>query len=384
MAFEFATANRIVFGVGAASQAPELARELGRRVLLVTGTPRQATVALVERLAAAGLVAARVVVSSEPTVEDVRAAVASAASMACDMVVAIGGGSVIDTGKAVAALLANGGDPLDYLEVIGAGRPLARPAAPVIAVPTTAGSGAEVTKNAVLASREHGVKASLRHVSMLPRVALVDPSLTADLPPSLTATTGLDALAQIVEPYLSRRANPMTDAVCREGMVLVSRWLRDAVRDGSDLVARESMSLASLFGGVALTNAGLGAVHGFAGPLGGRLRAPHGALCAALLPAVMRVNLAGLRARADDATRLARFEHVARLLTGVRDASSEDGIDWIDALREDLEIPRLSAYGFTPAQVPDAILQARASSSMRGNPIDLTGAELEEILRLAA
>jgi alcohol dehydrogenase class IV len=297
------------------------------------------------------------------------------------VVVAIGGGSVIDTGKAVAAILANGGDPLDYLEVVGDGRPLARTAVPLVAVPTTAGSGAEVTKNAVLAARQQGVKASLRSPSMLPRVALVDPVLTYDMPPGLTAATGLDALAQLIEPYLSVRANPMIDAVCREGMGLVSRALRAAVRDGSDAEAREAMSLASLFGGLALANAGLGAVHGFAGPLGGRLEAPHGALCAALLPAAVRVNLRAVRARA--ARFATRFDDVARWLTGNPDAVAEDAVAWLEALGRDLAVPGLASYGFGVEDVPALLPQARASSSMRGNPVELTDDELAEILEAA-
>jgi alcohol dehydrogenase class IV len=381
MSFEFATASRIVFGTGQASRAAELARGLGRRILLVTGRPRPGTAAIVDGLTATGEVVARLTTDAEPTVDGVRQAVAAVSPSGCDVVVAIGGGSVIDTGKAVAALLANGGDPLDYLEVVGDGRPLARTAVPLVAVPTTAGSGAEVTKNAVLAARQQGVKASLRSPSMLPRVALVDPVLTYDMPPGLTAATGLDALAQLVEPYLSVRANPMIDTVCREGMRLVSRALRAAVRDGSDAEAREAMSLASLFGGLALANAGLGAVHGFAGPLGGRLDAPHGALCAALLPAAVRVNLRAVRARA--ARFATRFDDVARWLTGDPDAVAEDAVAWLEALGGDLAVPGLSSYGFGAEDVPALLPQARASSSMRGNPVELTDDELAEILEAA-
>jgi alcohol dehydrogenase class IV len=384
MNFDFATAERIVFGAGSASQLPGLARGLGRRALLVTGRARGGAAAAVESLEAAGQVALRIVVGSEPTIDDVRAAATAATGSRCDSVVAVGGGSVIDTGKAVAALLTNGGDPLDYLEVIGEARPLAHRAAATIAVPTTAGSGAEVTRNAVLSSPAHRVKASLRHASMIPRVALVDPALTLDLPPALTATTGLDALAQLIEPYLSRRATPMTDILCRDGMALVSAWLRTAYHDGANLEARERMSLASLFGGLALANAGLGAVHGFAGPLGGRLDAPHGALCAALLPAVMRVNLSVLRARGTGGESLARFADVARLLTGRRDAEADDAVEWLESIREDLGIPRLAAYGVT-AEVGASLLPAvQASSSMKGNPIELTDGELAEIVNQAS
>jgi alcohol dehydrogenase class IV len=378
--FEFATAARIVFGLGRAEGAPELAASLGGRACLVTGHPRGEAAGVVDRLDARGLVAARIVVTSEPTVEGVRAAVLEASEARCDVVIAIGGGSVIDMGKAIAALLANGGDPYDYLEVVGKGQPLPKPAAPVLAMPTTAGSGAEVTRNAVLASPRDGVKASLRSPSMLPRIALVDPRLTRELPPALTAATGVDALAQLVEPYLSVRANPLTDAFCREGMVLVSRWLRPAVSDGTDEAAREGMSLASLLGGLALANSGLGAVHGFAGPLGGRLNAPHGALCAALLPAVVRANLGAVR-RSSDAESLARFGHVARLLTGDRQAGADAAVDWLETLRRDLAVPGLADHGLTPDAVPDVIRQARASSSMKGNPVVLGDDELAGILR---
>lgn len=380
MAFEFATATRIVFGRGTAEEVPGIARHLGRRALLVAGQPRGAAAVLADGLEASGLVASRLTIRSEPTIDDVRDGVRAASSASCDLVVALGGGSVIDTGKAVAALLANPGDPLDYLEVVGAGRPLTHPSAPMVAIPTTAGSGAEVTKNAVLASRSHRVKASLRSPLMLPRVAVVDPVLTVDLPPALTAATGLDALAQLIEPYLSRRANPLTDVLCRDGMARVSLSLRTAFHDGARIEARESLSLASLFGGLALANAGLGAVHGFAGPLGGRFDAPHGALCAALLPGVMRVNLAAVRARDGNGPAAARFEQVARWLTREPGASAEDGIAWLEAIRTEMRIPALSAYGLTEADVGGVVEQARASSSLRGNPIELTGEELAQIL----
>ena len=202
----------------------------------------------------------------------------------CDLVIAFGGGSAIDAGKAIAALLANGGELTDYLEVIGKGQPLRHPSVPFIAVPTTAGTGSEVTRNAVLASAEHQVKVSMRSPLMLPRLAVVDPELTLELPPAVTASTGLDALTQLIEPYVSIRANPLTDGFCLEGLRRVSRSLRRAYHAGRDITAREDMSLASLLGGLALANAGLGVVHGFAAPVGGMFHAPHGAICAALLP----------------------------------------------------------------------------------------------------
>jgi alcohol dehydrogenase class IV len=383
MLFEFATATRIVFGRGSSARVPALSRELGARALLVTGRPRGASAALREAIDASGLVVSHLAITAEPSVEDASAGAAAARASRCDIVVSLGGGSVIDAGKAIAALLANPGEPLDYLEVVGRGRPLERPSVPFVAIPTTAGSGAEVTRNAVLSSAAHGVKASLRSPFMLPRLAVVDPELTVDLPRALTAATGLDALAQLIEPYVSARANPLTDALCREGMVRVSACLRVAYSDGTRLEAREGMSLASLFGGLALANAGLGAVHGFAGPLGGRFAAPHGALCAALLPAVLRVNLAGLRSRSPGGERLARFEHVARLLTGRRDANAEEGIEWLESLAADLGVERLSAWGVRGDDIAGLVAQANASSSLRGNPIELTDGELAEILERA-
>src|SRR5207245_11298164 len=211
---------------------------------------------------------------------------------------------------------------LDYLEVIGQGRALENASTPFIAMPTTAGTGSEVTRNAVLASPRHRVKVSLRSPFLLPKIALVDPELTYDLPPSITASTGLDALTQLIEPYVSSRANPMTDAVCVDGLRRVARSLRVAFEAGRNAAAaREDMAVASLFGGLALANAGLGAVHGFAGPIGGMFPAPHGAVCAALLPDTMEVNLRALRRRAPESETLRRFDEIARILTGRPEAT---------------------------------------------------------------
>jgi alcohol dehydrogenase class IV len=240
-----------------------------------------------------------------------------------------------------------------------------------------------VTRNAVLTSPESGAKVSLRSPLMLPRVALIDPELTRDLPPSVTAATGLDALAQLIEPYLSVRSSPVIDPLCLDGMARIARSLPAAVRDGSDMRAREEMSFSSMLGGMALANAALGAVHGFAGPIGGRFPAPHGAVCAALLPHVVRANLAALTERDPENPILARFEEVARALTGRTDARASDAVDWLDSVREELDIPRLGVYGMAESDVPILVAQARRASSMRGNPIELTDGELTAILRAA-
>jgi len=228
----------------------------------------------------------------EPQVADVEQAVAAAREAGCDVLVALGGGSAIDCGKAVAGVVANGGTPLDYMEVIGQGRPLTRPALPWVAVPTTAGTGAEVTRNAVVGEPSKKFKASLRSELLLPRVALVDPELGVGVPPAVTAASGMDALCQLIESYTSTGAQPMTDALALRGIELAARALPRVYRDGTDLDAREDMALAALLSGVTLTNAGLGAVHGFAAPLGANFPVPHGTICGLLLPNVIRANRA--------------------------------------------------------------------------------------------
>jgi len=272
---------------------------------------------------------------------------------------------------------------LDYLEIIGGGQTLKKRPAPFIAIPTTAGTGAEVTRNAVLASPEHKVKVSLRSPLMLPRLAVIDPELTYDLPPALTATTGLDALTQLIEPYVCLRANVMTDSFCNEGLQRAARSLREAVFSGQHKAAREDMAVASLFGGLALANAGLGAVHGFAGPIGGMFPAPHGAVCAALLPHVMAANLRAMREREPENTALRRFDRIATLLTGRPNVTADAGVEWVQKLVADLPVPRLGAYGIREEHVADIAAKAAQASSMKANPIVLTAEELAAILRSA-
>src|SRR5580704_6326262 len=313
--FEFATAGRVVFGAGRVKEIGALAHTLGRRALVVIGKSAgavQRVEPVFESLTEAGVEYATLSVSGEPTLEVVRTGTQRARDEKCELVIGFGGGSVMDTGKAIAVLLTNGGDPLDYLEVIGKGRPLAKESAPYVAIPTTAGTGSEVTRNAVLGSPEQRAKVSMRSPFMLPQVALVDPELTYDLPPQLTATTGMDALTQLIEAFVSVKANPLTDAICREGMLRAARSLRCAYEHGDDVSARQDMCVASLFGGMALANAGLGAVHGLSSPLGGIFDAPHGALCAALLPHVMEVNRNMIRGPAGRGAVSAPTEIVGR------------------------------------------------------------------------
>jgi len=385
MPFEFATANRIIFGAGALREAGLAAAELcpGGRVVVVTGASAGRAAPLLADLEARGLHPTLFQVSAEPTFDVVRAGATLARDSTCGLVIGLGGGSALDAGKAIAALAANPGDPLDYVEVIGRGQALTQAPLPYIAIPTTAGTGTEVTRNAVLASPEHHVKVSLRSPRMLPRVAIVDPELTYSLPPEETACTGLDALTQLLEPFTCNRPNPLTDAVCREGMQRAARALRQVYAHGRDPAAREDMAVASLFGGLALANARLGAVHGFAAPIGGLLAAPHGAVCARLLPVVVAVNLRALRARAPESPALPRYAEAARLLTGDGWATAEDGVVWLQTLAADLQIRPLAGYGLQPAHFPALIENAAVASSMQGNPVKLTTDELREILEQA-
>jgi len=380
MNFEFATAARIVFGAGKLKELRSIAGAFGQRALFVqsqSAAPAAALAALPNCVPFP--------VTGEPTIELIRTGIRLAKQEQCDVVVSLGGGSVIDAGKAIAVLLTNGGDPLDYVEVIGKGQAITKPGLPFIAIPTTAGTGAEVTRNSVLYSPEHHVKVSLRGQHLLARVALVDPELTYHLPPAITANTGLDALTQLIEPFISCRANPLTDALCREGMHRIARSLRQAYATGAP-EARADMALAGLFGGLALANAGLGAVHGFAAPLGGMYDAPHGALCAALLPAVMTVNERAVRSswtgvppvNLDKENRrdvcpaiIQRFEEMRQIVGDLAELGRALGIK---PLRE---------LGVRRAEFPVIIEKAAVASSMKGNPVPLTPAQLVEILELA-
>jgi len=380
--FEFAAPSRIVFGEGRVADVPKIVSGMGSRALIVEGRSGRAE-SLVRQLGEAGLATATIRVASEPTISLVEAGVARARSEQCDLVVALGGGSVIDTGKAISALLTNDAPVRDYLEVIGKARPLANRAAPFIAIPTTAGTGAEVTRNAVLMAEEEQVKVSLRSPLMLPAVALIDPELTYSLPPSVTASTGLDALTQCIEPFVSPNANPLSDAVAREGIRRAGMALRRAFHDGADREGRRDMAVASLCGGLALANAKLGAVHGFASPLCGTFPVPHGGVCARLLPAVTEINIRALRARAPNAPALARYDEVARIVTGDVTARAEDAADWLHELVAELAVPGLSSYGVTDEDIPRVVAAARQASSMQGNPIVLTDAELHQALGAA-
>ncbi len=383
MRFEFATATRIIFGPGTIGKVAKMSAKMGKRAFVVAGSTGKRAETLLGQLAQQGVEYVGFNIRGEPTTTLAKEAVELARHNRSDLVVSIGGGSVLDTGKVVAAMLTNSGELEDYLEVVGAGEPLVRESAPHIAIPTTAGTGAEVTRNAVLSVVEHKVKVSMRSPLVLPFLAVVDPELTYSMPRSVTASTGLDALTQLIEAYVSNKANPLTDGICREGLIRAGRSLRRAYEDGSDTSAREDMALASLFGGLGLANAKLGAVHGFAGPLGGMFPAPHGVVCARLLPFIMETNVRALLDREPDSPAIARFDEVAQLLTDEATAKAPDGVTWIQDLCSRLSVPSLAEFGLTEADFPTGVEKAQRASSMKGNPIELTAAELLDILRKA-
>ncbi|KPL25267.1 MAG: alcohol dehydrogenase [Phycisphaerae bacterium SM1_79] len=380
MKFEFATATRIIFGPGTVQEVAPAAAEMGKRAFAVTGRSPDRARPLLDQLNAHHIEYVTFNVPSEPTTTIVTEAVQQARQIKSDLVIGIGGGSVLDSGKAIAAMLTNSGRLLDYLEVVGEGLPITKTPAPYIAMPTTAGTGAEVTRNAVLAVTEKQVKVSMRSPLLLPRLAVVDPELTHSMSPSITASTGLDALTQLIEAYVSNKANPLTDGICREGLKRAARSLRKAYENGSNPDARQDMALASLFSGLALANAKLGAVHGFAGPLGGMIFAPHGVICARLLPFVCEANVKALHSREPDSPALARFDEIAQIVIGKASARAADAVNWIQHLCKTLTVPPLDQFGLKEQDFQTVVAKAQKSSSMKGNPIPLTDDELIQIL----
>lgn len=383
MSFEFRTAATVVFGCGTARQIGSYTESFGDKALLLTGhDPSRASV-VIESLKSAGKEVSLFPVKGEPSTYSIEEAAAHARKGSCTFIVAAGGGSVIDTGKAVAALLANGGELMDYLEVVGKGKPLLKPSCPFVALPTTGGTGAEVTHNAVMESTVHKVKVSMRNPHMFASLAIVDPELAISCSPEVTAHAGLDALAQLIEPFVSLKSMPLTDALCRDGIVRIARSIRRAFHRGDDMAAREDMAIAALYSGMALANTRLGAVHGFAGPLGGMTKGGHGALCAVLLVPVMDVNIRAMNEREPDNPVLKKYREISGILTGKPDASIQEGMIFLHDLVLSLRIRPLSVFGVSEQDFPDIILKAKASGSMKGNPVKLTDSELEEILERA-
>jgi alcohol dehydrogenase class IV len=375
--FSFATASQIIFGNYSLEKVPEMVAQMGKNILLVTGKITEKAQVLSNQFPS-GTKVSLFQIESEPTVQMIQEGTEMARSNSCKVVIGLGGGSVIDGAKAIAALATNKGDLMDYLEVIGKGEALTKAPLPSIVIPTTSGTGAEVTKNSVIKSPEHKVKVSLRSDLMYPNVAVVDPILTYSMSPELTASTGVDALTHLLETFVSNQANPFVDMVCREGLQRVSRSLIRAYKNGKDERAREDMAMAGMLGGMALANVKLGAIHGFAGPMGGMFPIPHGEICACLMPAVIQVNIEALTVQNQD---IEKFNELAKILTGSNLAQAKDAIVWADNLIEALQIPTLSKFGLSEDDFPELIKKAKVSSSMKGNLVELSDVQLRWILK---
>jgi alcohol dehydrogenase class IV len=370
----------VIYGQGSLDRLAEEAVGLGRKALLVVGSGSLARSGALDRIQ--DLLRSKAVtavlfegVEPDPAIETVDRGAEQALESGCQMVIAAGGGSVIDTGKAIAGMVTNDGSVREYLE----GREITEKPLPCIAIPTTAGTGAEVTKNSVLTNRQGLYKKSIRHRWLIPTAAIVDPALTLSLPSEVTASTGMDTLAQLIEPYVSRKSTPMTDALALYGMELVGRSLQRAVANGSDVEARSDMSLASLLSGMALANSGLGAAHALSHPMGAHRGVPHGVGCAILLPYVMEFNLPAAREKyARVATALGEDTHGLSA-----DEAARQAIGRVHALCKEIGIPpRLSAVGI---HEEDLRMIAREShgSSLTGNPVETSDEELVALLRKA-
>jgi alcohol dehydrogenase class IV len=384
--YEFVAPRRIVFGWGRRQEAGSLARSLGHRAFVVCGSQfladRGILDALETSLRAAGVEMVSLdLIDHEPEVEDVdrvAAKVRAARPGAGDLVLAVGGGAAIDLGKAIAAMATNaqGSTVKDYLEGVGQGLTLVEEPLPILAMPTTAGTGAEATRNAVISSYRPAFKKSLRDERLVPRIALVDPELSASVPPAVTAASGMDAITQLIESFISRKARPIPQALAVQGLRMAVPAIVEAVEDGSSRDAREKMAHAALLSGMALANSGLGMAHGVAAALGVHARVPHGAACALMLPVALRVN------REVAKVELAKL---SRWMFGRAPAGSDDDavrvlIHEIEALCDRVRVPRrLSDVGVGREQIP-AIVQSSRGSSMSGNPRELSDEELTQIL----
>lgn len=376
-AFRFATATDIRFGRGDAGRAVSDLAQLGNRVLLVHGATASRSDWLREALTAEGCAVSTFAVAAEPDVDLVASGVAAARDAEVQAVIAIGGGAVIDAAKAIAALVPATRPLVDHLEVVGQGLPLEVPPLPFAALPTTAGTGAEVTRNAVISVPDAQRKVSLRDARMLPRMAIVDPALTDGCPRGVTLASGLDAITQVIEPYLCNRADPMTDALCLPAIESGLPALMSLMQT-EDADARDVLAWTSLCGGLALANAGLGVVHGLAGPLGGLSRASHGAICGALLPHAQTANAD--RASGDIARRI---EQVRQSLARALSTGPGEAFMALHAWARDAGLPGLDAQGVTKEHRARAAAMAASSSSMKANPVPLDETVLAGIMERA-
>ena len=377
--FSFTTAGSVHFGWGSRKTLAQHVLSYGRHALLLHSKSVSIINEIIADIEDNNITLEKEILSGEPTDEEIGELAEKYHAAGFDVIIAIGGGSVLDSGKALSALLTNPGELMDYLEVVGKGQPLQNRPCPLIALPTTSGTGTEVTKNAVIKVVDKKVKVSMRNPAMIPAVAIIDPELTVSVPAAVTASTGMDAFIQVLEPFCSRSANRMVDLFCREGIPLAARNLPVAYHQPENKEARTMMAWVSLLGGLSLANAKLGAVHGFAGPIGGMFDIPHGVICACLLPQVFRMNLTKVQDQ-DDHALLERFSKIAAWVMNEDHPDVKQAIEWFIGLNEELEIPKLKQLGIEEKDHDAIISKALVSSSMKGNPVSLDANDLREIL----
>ncbi|WP_456295834.1 iron-containing alcohol dehydrogenase [Vibrio sp. AK197] len=376
--FDFMTATRVIFGQDALLSSLSVINQYGYSALLVTDKHNQEGNAVGDYLHNQHFRYQHLVVSGEPYITMVEEAAVEARKFGPDMVIAMGGGSALDMGKALAAVIPNKGNVYDYVEVVGRKVPLKSKPLPFIAIPTTAGTGSEVTHKAVLKSGQDRIKVSLRSSDMLADVAIVDPTLTYGMPKELSARGAMTAFTHLMEAYVCSQPNPLTDMICEEGLRRLSRSIiPSCLRDEPQ--GREDLAVASMLGGMASTNAYLGAAHGLAASLAGKMTAPHSVITARLAPYVMEENIkvAQLEGKLEV---LKRYRTMARILTNHNDAHMSDGIAWVKMILEQLRIPALSQFGVCRTSFEQVVDGAMKSVSIKGNPLPLTKARLTFIL----
>ncbi|MHA2298153.1 MAG: iron-containing alcohol dehydrogenase [Candidatus Hodarchaeales archaeon] len=390
MDFEFLHSPRIIFGLSQFQRIGILVKEFGSNALIVASESALektgAKQIIDEEFSNQDIEVTFFQVKGEPEIELVDRGADLGKESGANVVVGIGGGSAVDAGKAIAGLITNGGSTLDYMEVIGKGKKIGRPTLPYIAVPTTAGTGSEVTKNAVISARKEGFKASIRSLYLVPSLVVIDPELMVTIPQEVTARCGMDTLTQLIESYTSRNANPLTDSLAELGIKFAAKSIRVTYSTGTDIDARESMALASLLSGLCLANAGLGAVHGFASPIGAIYPIPHGSVCAALLPPTVEMNMRELK-KLPDHLSLEKYARIGELLTGrtftEADEACKATTEYLYDLSTFLKIARLSSFGIEAENFPEIIEKAKKASSMKYNPIKLSTGALQDILERA-
>jgi len=389
--FSISNLPRIEFGTGSITTLPLHIRYFGKRVMIVTGaksfieSPHWKS--LLSGLLREGIEYAQVTILGEPSPTRIDEIVADHQQQPYDVVVGIGGGSVIDAAKAIAGLLPSGESVLNYLEDVGKGLPYIGPSLPFVAVPTTAGTGSEATKNAVLSEHgEGGFKKSFRHEMLVARIAIIDPELMQECPKNLIAAQGMDAFTQLLESYVSLKANPFTDALAWSGLEAAAEGFGDACAGGSDAKAqqgRAAMAYAALISGITLAQVGLGSVHGLAQPFGSLIPIPHGIACGTTLAEATAVNLDALQKRKPDSPAIAKYAKVARLLGVIEEVDMAAAIKLVSTLREwteQLPIPRLGHYGVTEDDIERIVANSR-NNSMKTNPVELTDDEIATIVR---